>query len=385
MRTALPRPCRILLVYAASTTLLPGAFALAASSAVSQEGPQLELAVVLLVSLAAIIGITIIVTAARTVLDKMKASTTTRKAPPGQPGTPTVSPPPSPPPPARPAEIMGVSPAEGGAPSHAATDDGASPAAIGPRAYSDSHIAARTIGISIAALNRASGSGKLRIEGYDKNGDNRLGADELLDMVDDLGKKEKEKRELKEQRDRNRKALRASTGVIVLLVLAIFGVSFAASELAKALDATNSGIVRAKGTQQVAKVAVAKETVPMGLAPFMTDVELMSARAPDPLRSSPRQAATHVLSQPRCPRCPIRPQVVVVVFALESSFAAPFPSPPQRASSPPPADREATICQRAVRPKNQGVATSLPRRRSVDHLSTSPPTTDLVSAHDMHL
>ena len=58
MRTALPRPCRILLVYAASTTLLPGAFALAASSAVSQEGPQLELAVVLLVSLAAIIGIT---------------------------------------------------------------------------------------------------------------------------------------------------------------------------------------------------------------------------------------------------------------------------------------------------------------------------------------
>ena len=144
-----------------------------------------------------------------------------------------MSPPPSPPPPARPAEIMGVSPAEGGAPSHAATDDGASPAAIGPRAYSDSHIAARTIGISIAALNRASGSGKLRIEGYDKNGDNRLGADELLDMVDDLGKKEKEKRELKEQRDRNRKALRASTGVIVLLVLAIFGVSFAASELSR--------------------------------------------------------------------------------------------------------------------------------------------------------
>ena len=318
MRTALPRPCRILLVYAASTTLLPGAFALAASSAVSQEGPQLELAVVLLVSLAAIIGITIIVTAARTVLDKMKASTTTRKAPPGQPGTPTVSPPPSPPPPARPAEIMGVSPAEGGAPSHAATNDGASPAAIGPRAYSDSHIAARTIGISIAALNRASGSGKLRIEGYDKNGDNRLGADELLDMVDDLGKKEKEKRELKEQRDRNRKALRASTGVIVLLVLAIFGVSFAASELAKALDATNSGIVRAKGTQQVAKVAVAKETVPMGLAPFMTDVELMSARAPTPfvpttschacIVTAPMPALSH---PPSSSRSSIRPRVVV--------------------------------------------------------------------------
>ena len=54
---------------------------------------------------------------------------------------------------------------------------------------------------SVDLDNVHTGSETMRqLKGFDKNGDNKISADEMIDMVDEIGKKEREKRDMKAPR-----------------------------------------------------------------------------------------------------------------------------------------------------------------------------------------
>lgn len=113
---------------------------------------------------------------------------------------------------------------------------------------------------TVSSMTR-SDSMKSRIKAYDRNGDGQFDSGEVVDMVVDIDRAEKEKRDLKEQRDRLRRWLLCAAGVIVLLTLSMFAVSWAASELVKETHADKAVLTDRDGS--VLNVGAATATIPL--------------------------------------------------------------------------------------------------------------------------
>ena len=102
---------------------------------------------------------------------------------------------------------------------------------------------------------------------YDQDGDGKCTQDEMHAMALDYVKEKKTRR----------LATKAAIamGVVILLVVCLnAGLTAAIVFLSKDVQVSNNGLLSANSN--VAKVAVAKQTIPLGLASYMTHAELMS-------------------------------------------------------------------------------------------------------------
>ena len=102
---------------------------------------------------------------------------------------------------------------------------------------------------------------------YDKDGDGKFSKDEVHKMAEDFVK----------EKNTRRLATKAAIamGVLILLVVGLnAGLTAAIVFLSKDVQVSNNGLLSANSN--VAKVAVAKQTIPLGLASYMTHAELMS-------------------------------------------------------------------------------------------------------------
>ena len=106
------------------------------------------------------------------------------------------------------------------------------------------------------------------MRGYDRDGDGNFSRDEVRAMAADF---------IKEKKTR-RLATKAAIamGLLILLVVGLnAGLTAAIVFLSKDLKVTTGGILT-PDDKQVAKVAVAKQFIPLGLASYMTQSELLT-------------------------------------------------------------------------------------------------------------
>ena len=103
---------------------------------------------------------------------------------------------------------------------------------------------------------------------YDKDGDGKFSRDEVHAMAGDF---------IKEKKTR-RLATKAAIAMSVLILLVVglnAGLTAAIVFLSKDLKVTTGGLLT-PDNKQVAKVAVAKQFIPLGLASYMTQSELLT-------------------------------------------------------------------------------------------------------------
>ena len=120
---------------------------------------------------------------------------------------------------------------------------------------------------SMERLESLSGATKV-MRSYDSDGDGKFSKDEVHEMAKDF---------IKEKKTR-RLATKAAIamGVLILLVVGLnAGLTAAIVLLSKDLKVTTGGLLT-PDDKQVAKVAVAKQFIPLGLASYMTQSELLT-------------------------------------------------------------------------------------------------------------
>ena len=106
------------------------------------------------------------------------------------------------------------------------------------------------------------------MRGYDRDGDGNFSRDEVRAMASDFVKEKKTRR----------LATKAAIvmGLLVLLAIGLnAGLTAAIVFLSKELKVTSGGLLT-PDDKQVAKVAVAKQSIPLGLASYMTQSELLT-------------------------------------------------------------------------------------------------------------
>ena len=121
---------------------------------------------------------------------------------------------------------------------------------------------------SISRIGRGLSQTSRVMSGYDRDGDGKFSRDEVRAMAADF---------IKEKKTR-RLATKAAIamGVVIILVVGLnAGLTTAIVFLSKDIKVTNNGLL-STADSNVAKVAVAKQTIPLGLASYMTHAELMS-------------------------------------------------------------------------------------------------------------